>query len=83
MPKHLTPAILEFETDTGGAGSPLDSVGYGANNTQVRLKKRKLAISEGFGEGNTIRRQRAQRRIRNVCRVSVVVGKSGKRRRLK
>lgn len=50
MPRHLTPATLRFETDAGGAGSPLGLVGQAAKKTQVGLAPKKCATSKAFGE---------------------------------
>ena len=50
MARHLTRAILGFETDAGGAGLPLDLVGLAAKETQVGLAERKCAISKGCGK---------------------------------
>ena len=49
-PRHLTPAILAFEINSGGAGSPLDSVGYGSKRTQSRSIQKQFSILKEFGE---------------------------------
>lgn len=47
MPRHLTHIVLGFETDDGGARSPLDSAGYEAKKDPSQVNIDKVRDFEG------------------------------------